>query len=352
MLEIIRAGGWLMVPIIGCSVVALAIVLERLWTLQRSRVLPDDLTRQVWEWVSRNELNHSHIQSLQAGSPLGRVLAAGLVNRNRDRQIMKEGIEDTGRHVVHDLERYLNLLATIAYVSPLLGLLGTTTGMVNIFAALSAGGTSAIRRCSPAAFPGPWSRPSAVFPWRSPRSSRTGTCATASTDSSSTWKRKPSRSWRRSIGAGIWTASGTAMRLQKRRNDEHLELNVVSLVDVVLLLLIFFVLTTSFVRQSQLAIHLPEASATPPPDIGPPPAVEITVTANGGFFVNGRALVDSRPETLAAAIRRVMPDSQVHEVTISADARAAYQDVVTVMDVVGRLGVSDVHIATIRPRSD
>ncbi len=140
MLEIIKAGGWLMVPIIGCSVLAVAIVLERLWTLQRRRVLPDDLTRQVWEWVSRNELHHRHIQSLQDGSPLGRILAAGLVNRNRDRQIMKEGIEDTGRHVVHELERYLNLLGTIAAISPLLGLLGTVTGMVKIFAAISASG--------------------------------------------------------------------------------------------------------------------------------------------------------------------------------------------------------------------
>ncbi|GMW05510.1 MAG: MotA/TolQ/ExbB proton channel family protein [Gammaproteobacteria bacterium] len=140
MLEIIKSGGWLMVPIIGCSIMAFAIVLERAWTLQRRRVLPDDLTRQVWEWVSRNELHHRHIQALQEGSPLGRILAAGLVNRNRDRQIMKECIEDTGRHVVHDLERYLNLLGTIAAVSPLLGLLGTVTGMVKIFAAISASG--------------------------------------------------------------------------------------------------------------------------------------------------------------------------------------------------------------------
>jgi biopolymer transport protein ExbB len=140
MLEIIKSGGWLMVPIIGCSILAVAIFLERLWTLQRRRVLPDDLTRQVWEWVSRNELHHRHIQSLQEGSPLGRILAAGLINRNRDRQIMKEGIEDTGRHVVHELERYLNLLGTIAAVSPLLGLLGTVTGMVKIFASISATG--------------------------------------------------------------------------------------------------------------------------------------------------------------------------------------------------------------------
>lgn len=138
MLEIIKSGGWLMVPIIGCSVLALAITIERLWTLQRRRVLPDDLTRQVWEWVSRNELNHQHIQALQEGSPLGRMLAAGLANRNREREAMKESIEDTGRHVVHELERYLNLLGTIAAISPLLGLLGTVTGMVKIFAAISA----------------------------------------------------------------------------------------------------------------------------------------------------------------------------------------------------------------------
>lgn len=139
------------------------------------------------------------------------------------------------------------------------------------------------------------------------------------------------------------------MRLQKRRNEDHLEINLVSLVDVVLLLLIFFVLTTSFVRQSQLAIHLPEAA---PAEAGAPPTLEITVTDRGGFFVNGRALVDNRPETLAAAIRRVIPDSKLHDVTISADARAAHQDVVTAMDVAGRLGVTDVHIATIRPKSD
>lgn len=140
MLEIIKAGGWLMVPIIGCSVVALAIVIERLWTLQRRRVLPAELTRQVWEWVSHNQLDHKHIQELQAGSPLGQILAAGLLNRHRDREVMKESIEDTGRHVIHELERYLSLLSTIAAVSPLLGLLGTVTGMVKVFAAIGSTG--------------------------------------------------------------------------------------------------------------------------------------------------------------------------------------------------------------------
>jgi biopolymer transport protein ExbB len=126
-----------MLPLIMCSVIAVAIVLERLWILQKNRVVPADLTRQVWEWVSKNQLTHKNIQALQDGSPLGQLLASGLISRNREREIMKESIEDTGRHVVHDLERYLPTLNTIAAISPLLGLLGTVLGMVRIFAAIS-----------------------------------------------------------------------------------------------------------------------------------------------------------------------------------------------------------------------
>lgn len=142
------------------------------------------------------------------------------------------------------------------------------------------------------------------------------------------------------------------MRLDARRDRDHdqLEINLISLVDVVLLLLIFFMLTTSFVRQSQLTVHLPEATATPLPDQGKPPAVEITVTARGTYYVNGRALVDSRPETLATAVHNVAPEHGRREVDISADAAATHQAVVTALDVVGRLGYTDVHIATVRPR--
>jgi biopolymer transport protein ExbB len=137
MLEIVKSGGWLMLPIIICSVVSVAIILERLWTLQPGRVLPKNLTRQVWSWVSKNELSPEHIKSLQDGSPLGEILAAGLTNRNSEREVMKESIEDSGRQVVHELERYLNSLGTIAAVSPLLGLLGTVIGMVKVFAAMT-----------------------------------------------------------------------------------------------------------------------------------------------------------------------------------------------------------------------
>ncbi len=137
MLEIVQAGGWLMLPIIACSIVAAAIILERLWTLQPTRVLPSDLMTDVWQWVKSGQLDRQHIQSLHQSSPLGQVLAAGLSSGHLGREIAKENIQDTGRHVVHELERYLNSLGTIAAISPLLGLLGTVIGMVKVFAAIT-----------------------------------------------------------------------------------------------------------------------------------------------------------------------------------------------------------------------
>jgi biopolymer transport protein ExbB len=132
-LELMKAGGWLMWPILACSLVAMTIILERLWSLRRRRVMPADLMEQVWEWQRDQALSSERIQSLAQGSPLGRLLSAGLVNRHHSRDGMKEAINDVGRQVVADLERYLNTLGTIAAVSPLLGLLGTVFGMIDIF---------------------------------------------------------------------------------------------------------------------------------------------------------------------------------------------------------------------------
>ncbi len=140
MLEIVRAGGWMMLPIILCAIVSMGIILERIWTLKASRVVPTDLTAQVWGWVKKNELTTKQIQSLHSGSPLGQILASGLVHRNSDRVLMKESIEDTGRHVVHELERYLETLGTIAAISPLLGLLGTVIGMIRVFTVITSQG--------------------------------------------------------------------------------------------------------------------------------------------------------------------------------------------------------------------
>ena len=140
MVEIVKAGGWVMAPIILCAIIAMGIMLERFWTLQQKRVLPEDLTSKVWSWVKKGALDQRQIQTLHQGSPLGQILAAGLINRDLDRFAMKDSIEDTGRHVVHELERYLETLGTIAAVSPLLGLLGTVFGMINVFSAITSHG--------------------------------------------------------------------------------------------------------------------------------------------------------------------------------------------------------------------
>lgn len=133
MWEIVTAGGWLMFPIIISSIVALAIVGERFFTLRAEKVLPDNLVADVWRMASARQLNEEKIREIQQGSPLGRVLAAGLTNRTDDREIMKASIEEVGGHVAHELTRYLNALGTIAAVTPLLGLLGTVVGMISVF---------------------------------------------------------------------------------------------------------------------------------------------------------------------------------------------------------------------------
>ncbi|MFO8025861.1 MotA/TolQ/ExbB proton channel family protein [Thiohalophilus sp.] len=140
MFEMIQAGGWLMLPILLCSIIALAIIGERFWALQQKRIAPAYLVAQVWQWYKSQSLDETHIQSLSRSSPLGRILAAGLVNRRHPRDIMKESIEETGRQVILELERYLNTLGTIASITPLLGLLGTVIGMIKVFAAITTQG--------------------------------------------------------------------------------------------------------------------------------------------------------------------------------------------------------------------
>jgi biopolymer transport protein ExbB len=140
MFEIVKAGGIMMGPIILASIIAAAIILERLWTLQPKRVLPGDLTEKVWRWVEQRQIQDKHIAALQQNSPLGKILAAGLANRHRDRAVIKESIEDTGRHVVHELDRFIGALGTIASLSPLMGLLGTVIGMIRTFNAITSDG--------------------------------------------------------------------------------------------------------------------------------------------------------------------------------------------------------------------
>ena len=140
MLELLMSGGWLMAPIVLCSIAAVAIIAERLWVLQRERVAPAGLAANVWQWATDRELTGTRMQALRRESPLGRILARVLANRDLGREIMKERVEDIGRGVIHELERYLNMLGTIAAVTPLLGLLGTVIGMIKVFGVITAQG--------------------------------------------------------------------------------------------------------------------------------------------------------------------------------------------------------------------
>ncbi len=140
MFELVEAGGFIMWPIIFCSVAALAITAERTWAYRKQRVVPDHLLAQIWQLYRSGELSAEHIQTVRGGSPLGQILAAGLTNMRHSRLVMKESIEEEGRLVVHQLERYLNALGTIAAVTPLLGLLGTVIGMIKVFTAITTAG--------------------------------------------------------------------------------------------------------------------------------------------------------------------------------------------------------------------
>lgn len=140
MLEIVRSGGWMMLPIILASIIAAGIIIERLWSLQDKKVLPAHLIAKVWHLLKNGELGDEEVRNLYNSSPLGRLLAVGLSYRDRPRELVKEMVEDTGRHVAHDLDRYLNTLGTIAAISPLLGLLGTVIGMIEVFSVITVQG--------------------------------------------------------------------------------------------------------------------------------------------------------------------------------------------------------------------
>lgn len=146
MWELVKAGGWPMIPLLALSALALALIVERAWTLRRRAVLPPGLGAEVRAWAARGKLDPAHIDSLRATSPLGALLAAALDVRHTSRDRIRERIEDVGRHLVHSMERYLNTLGTIAAAGPLLGLFGTVVGMIKMFLVISDAGIGDVDR--------------------------------------------------------------------------------------------------------------------------------------------------------------------------------------------------------------
>lgn len=133
-------------------------------------------------------------------------------------------------------------------------------------------------------------------------------------------------------------------------SHEEPEINLTSLIDVVLLLLVFFMITTSFVRESKIGIRLPEASSTAQVEIQDGSMV-VSVTAQGTYLVNGRALLDNRPVTLESAMRMLAGDNPGHQITVTADADASHQHVITAIDIAGRLGYVEINLSTVPPGS-
>lgn len=142
MFAIIQAAGWPIWPLLFASIVAVALIIERLITLRRSKILPEGLLEKVVGELRTSGATPEMVNRVALSSPLGRVLAAGLRNVRSPREVMKESIEETGRAVVHDLERFLTTLGTIASISPLMGLFGTVVGMIEIFGSQAPGGSN------------------------------------------------------------------------------------------------------------------------------------------------------------------------------------------------------------------
>lgn len=141
MQSIIFAGGWLMIPLILCSIAVIAITVERFWTLNPKKIAPKHQLAQVWTWIKNNQVNADRLRELKQSSELGKILASGLSNSRNGRETMKDSIQETGNQVIHSMERYIGALGTIAAVAPLLGLLGTVIGMIKVFVAIQLNGT-------------------------------------------------------------------------------------------------------------------------------------------------------------------------------------------------------------------
>lgn len=140
MLEYITAGGVLVIPIVLCSVVAMAIVIALFLKLSTKKVIPEGVTDMAGKLAMSGKMTPAHISQIRDGSLLGRVLAAGLDSADQPRHIMKTNIEETGRHVIHEMDKYMTTLGTIAAIAPLLGLLGTVVGMISVFSVITSQG--------------------------------------------------------------------------------------------------------------------------------------------------------------------------------------------------------------------
>ena len=278
-------------PLLLCSIIALAIIAERFWSLQKRNVAPADLLQQVLDHEKANRVSDDLLKLLVKSSPLGRLFAVGLVNRDHGREIMKEAIEEEGSIVVHELDRYLNTLGTIAAITPLLGLLGTVIGMIQVFTSitpevmtqgigdptvLAAGISKALITTATGLAIG---IPALMFH----RYFKGKVHALTVAMEQQSVKLVEIIQGRTRV---LRCHQEVAMKFKSSTDDDELQINLTPLIDIVFLLLIFFMVSTTFTKESQLKIQLPEAKGeeASPEKV---PQLVIEISALGVYAVKG-----------------------------------------------------------------
>jgi biopolymer transport protein ExbB len=248
--SIVQAAGWPIWPLIFASVIALALIFERLWSLRQSIVAPPGLVDRVLTEYRANGATPELINRIAQQGPLGRILATGLANVKSPRAVIKEAIEEVGRVVTHDLERFLTTLGTIAAMSPLLGLFGTVVGMIEIFGSQTAGGSNPLQLAHgiSVALYNTGLRPDRRDPEHDllpplPRDDR----QPGRRDGAAGDQARRLRAWRAPL-----------MNLRGARTRDDPEINFIPLIDVLLVILIFLMVTTTYQRVAELQITLPE----------------------------------------------------------------------------------------------
>ncbi len=336
MFAIIEAAGWPIWPIILASVIALAIIGERLWSLRTSMVMPKNLLPQVVHEYRQNGPTAQLVSRLSGGPPLGQVFAAGIKNIKSPPAVMKEAIEEAAQSVAIDLERFLTTLGTIASIAPLLGLFGTVIGMIEIF------GSQTPQGGNPA---GP--RPRHLDRALQHRIRPGGRGARHDLLPAFPLEGGRDAGGHRAAGdqaGGNHPRRAPGMRLRPRAYREEPEINFIPLIDVLLVILIFLMVTTTYSRFAELQINLPTAEAERQPERAD--QIDVAVDSQGNYSVNKKAVALSGSAPLSQEMRRIGASMKDPIVVISADARAPHQSVITVMEAARMAGYGKITFTT------
>ena len=355
MFSIIQAAGWPIWPLLACSVLALAVVIERFMSLRPHHVAPPKLADEAI-LVSRYVVPSTDIVlQLEQNSLLGRVLASGLRALSKNPRLseddLRSALEGAGREAAHELERYMASLATIASAAPLLGLLGTVIGMIEIFGSQGAGMTGADNPAQLAhgisialyntAFGLIVAIPSLIF-WRYFRG-RVDAYVLQMELAAERFARHLNTLRKPAGGAFKPAPDSTPMKFRQRSRDEP-EINLIPFIDVLLVVLIFLMLSTTFSKFTQLQVQLPVANTEAARNH--PREVIVAVSSDGRYAVNKAVLNGRGLEALAAALKAASAAGPDTVLIISADAAASHQSVVLVMEAARRAGLSHITFAT------